>query len=48
MIIKIEFDYDTDTEYMNCPAKTGRKIRKLQRDFDKWLYNRESIILIGS
>lgn len=42
MIVKIEFNYETDTEYLSCPAKVGRNVRKLQRDFDKWLYNREN------
>ena len=42
MIVKIEFDYETDTEYMICPTKVGRNVRQLQRDFDKWLYNREN------
>ncbi|WP_338472674.1 hypothetical protein R4Z10_08055 [Niallia sp. XMNu-256] len=42
MIVKVEFMYDKDTEYISCPAKVGRNIRQLQRDFDKWLYNREN------
>ena len=42
MIVKIEFDYETDTEYMICPTKVGRNVRQLQKDFDKWLYNREN------
>ena len=42
MIVKIEFCYEKDTEYILCPAKVGRNIRQLQRDFDKWLYNRQN------
>ncbi|MGE8081904.1 hypothetical protein [Peribacillus loiseleuriae] len=42
MIVKVEFMYEEDTEYICCPAKVGRNIRQLQRDFDKWLYDREN------
>ncbi|WP_273126790.1 hypothetical protein [Bacillus weihaiensis] len=42
MIVKIEFNYETDTGYMICPSKVGKNVRQLQRDFDKWLYNREN------
>ena len=42
MIVKVEFMYEGDTEYIRCPAKVGRNIRQLQREFDKWLYNREN------
>lgn len=42
MIVKIEFDYETDTVYMVCPAKVGRNVRQLQRDFDKWIYDRKN------
>ena len=42
MIVKVEFMYEEDTEYIRCPAKVGRNIRQLQREFDKWLYNREN------
>ncbi|HZG72698.1 MAG TPA: hypothetical protein VEY51_14265 [Chondromyces sp.] len=40
MIIKIEFNYENDTEFIICPAKVGRSIFQLQREFDKWLYDR--------
>lgn len=42
MIVKIEFDYENDTEYIRCTAKVGRNIRKLQRQFDKWIYDRNN------
>lgn len=42
MIVKIEFEYETDTEYMRCPAKVGRNIRYLQKEFDKWIYDRNN------
>ena len=42
MIVKIEFCYETDTEYIRCPAKIGRNIRNLQRQFDKWIYDRNN------
>ena len=38
--MKVEFMYEEDTEYIRCPAKVGRNIRQLQKDFDKWLYDR--------
>jgi len=40
--VKIEFYYETGTEYMICPPKVGKNLRKLQSDFDKWLYNRQN------
>jgi hypothetical protein len=42
MIVKIEFTYEEDTEYINCPSKVGRNIRQLQRDFDRWIYDRKN------
>ncbi|MBP0723851.1 hypothetical protein J5Y03_01475 [Bacillus sp. RG28] len=42
MIVKIEFTYEEDTVYIRCPAKVGRNIRQLQRDFDTWLYDRKN------
>ena len=36
MFVKVEFMYEEDTEYIRCPAKVGRNIRQLLRDFDKW------------
>lgn len=42
MIIKLEFCYETDTEYIVCSSKVGRNVRKFQRQFDQWLYNREN------
>ena len=42
MIVKIEFGYEIDTEYIRCPARVGRNIRKLQRQFDKWIYDRKN------
>ena len=42
MIVKVEFMYEEDTEYICCPAKIGRNIRQLQREFDKWLYDRKN------
>ncbi|PKG22871.1 hypothetical protein [Niallia nealsonii] len=42
MIIRIEFCYEADTEYMICPAKVGKNIRQLQHDFDKWLYDKNN------
>jgi hypothetical protein len=42
MIIKIEFNYEMDTEFMICPSKIGRNIIQLKREFDKWLYNGEN------
>lgn len=42
MIIKIEFEYEDDAEYMVCPTKIGRNIRKLQQEFDKWMYDRKN------
>lgn len=42
LIVKIEFGYETDTEYIRCPARVGRNIRKLQRQFDKWIYDRNN------
>ena len=42
MIVKVEFMNEEDTEYIRCPAKVGRNIRQLQREFDKWLYDREN------
>ncbi|WP_049681562.1 hypothetical protein [Peribacillus loiseleuriae] len=42
MIVKVEFMYEEDNEYIRCPAKVGRNICQLQRDFDKWLYDGEN------
>ena len=42
MIVKVEFMYEEDAEYIRCFAKVGRNIRQLQREFDKWLYDREN------
>ncbi|WP_169800511.1 hypothetical protein [Metabacillus fastidiosus] len=42
MIVKLEFMYESDSEYMSCPAKVGRNVRKLQRQFDKWIYDRNN------
>ncbi|WP_430510872.1 hypothetical protein [Gottfriedia solisilvae] len=42
MIVKIGFTYDEDTVYIRCPSKVGRNIRRLQRDFDRWLYDRKN------
>lgn len=42
MIIKIGFEYEKDTVYFRCPAKVGRNIRKLQRSFLTWLYDRKN------
>lgn len=42
MIIKINFCYEEDTEYIKCHSKVGRKIRKLQREFDRWLFDRQN------
>ena len=42
MIVKIEFDYEADTEYIRCSARVGRNIRKLLRQFDKWIYDRNN------
>ena len=42
MIVKVGFEYENDIEYMICPAKVGRNIKRLQKDFFKWLYNREN------
>ncbi|MGE7183218.1 hypothetical protein ACQKKK_04265 [Peribacillus sp. NPDC006672] len=42
MIVKVEFMYEEDTEYISCLAKVGRNIHQLQREFDKWLYDREN------
>ena len=38
----IEVQLSWEIQYFRCPAKVGRKVRKLQRDFDKWLYNRDN------
>lgn len=40
MIVKVELC--TKTQYFRCPTKIGRKVRKLQKDFDRWLYNRNN------
>ena len=42
MIVKVGFDYEDDIEYMICPAKVGRNIKRLQKEFWEWLYNREN------
>jgi hypothetical protein len=42
MIVKVGFDYEDDLEYIKCSAKVGRNINQLQKDFFKWLYNREN------
>ena len=42
MIVKVGFDYEDDIEYMICPTKVGRNIKRLQRDFWIWLYDREN------
>ncbi|MED3625199.1 hypothetical protein [Neobacillus thermocopriae] len=42
MIVKVRFEYEEDIDYMVCPAKVGRNINQLQKDFFKWLYNREN------
>jgi len=42
MIVKVGFEYEDDIEYMICPTKVGRNIKRLQKDFFKWLYNREN------
>lgn len=42
MIVKVGFDYEEDVEYMVCPAKVGRNIKQLQREFWDWLFNREN------
>lgn len=42
MIVKVGFEYENDIEYMICPAKVGRNIKRLQRDFWIWLYDREN------
>lgn len=42
MIVKVGFDYEDDIEYMICPAKIGRNINRLQKEFWEWLYDREN------
>jgi len=42
MIIQIQFEYEADTKYIICSTKIGRKIRRLQTEFDEWLYDREN------
>jgi len=42
MIVTIDYGYETDAEYIRCSARVGRNIRKLQRQFDKWIYNRNN------
>lgn len=42
MIVKIEFTFEEDTAYIMCPSKVGRNIRQLQRDFDRWIYDRNN------
>jgi hypothetical protein len=32
MIVKVEFMYEDDTEYICCPAKIGRTIDQIQSD----------------
>jgi hypothetical protein len=40
MIVEVRLCFDI--QYFRCPAKVGRNVRKLQKDFDRWLYDRES------
>lgn len=42
MIVKVGFDYEDDVEYMIYLAKVERNIKRLQREFWDWLYNREN------
>ncbi|WP_433747776.1 hypothetical protein [Falsibacillus pallidus] len=42
MIVKVDFDYEDDIEYMICPAKVGRNINRLQEEFWDWLFNRKN------
>ena len=42
MIVKVRFEYEDDIEYMICPAKVGRNINRLQKEFFGWLYDREN------
>ena len=42
MIVKVGFDYEDDIEYMICPAKVGRNIHRLQKEFWEWLFDREN------
>ena len=39
MFVKVKFDYETNTQYIRCPAKIGRNVRKLQSQSDKWIYD---------
>ncbi|MEH6937536.1 hypothetical protein V7056_06710 [Bacillus sp. JJ664] len=41
-IVKIDFCHEAATEYIKCHSKVGRNIRTLQRDFDRWLYDRQN------
>ena len=38
----VEVQLCSKVQYFRCSAKVGRKVRKLQRDFDTWLYNRDN------
>jgi hypothetical protein len=42
MIVKVGFEYEDDIEYMLCPPKVGRNIKRLQKEFWEWLYDREN------
>ena len=38
----VEVQLCSKVQYFLCSSKVGRKVRKLQRDFDIWLYNRDN------
>ncbi len=40
MNIALEFTYHTDI--ISVPNEIGIKIKKYQREFDKWLYNKDN------
>ncbi|MCM3163525.1 hypothetical protein [Metabacillus litoralis] len=48
MIVKNEFNYETDTEYMTCPSKIGKTSENYKVILINGYITEKAIILIGN